>query len=239
VAGAPPPPPPAATTAKRSKGPLVLLGLVAIAVVVGAIAFAMSDDDDATDASGPVAQIDEDGTTTTEPDADDGDEPADDRTDDKAAVEQTGAPDPTDPQIYGDDAALDKLYDACKRGDMPSCDRLYRDSGFGTTYEAFGDTCGNRNRSQGYCTDLYPSSGGSSGGTAPAVRVSDGLADTSANGYGDDPDLDRFWNDCQAGAMTACDSLYLSAPAGTDYELYGATCGGRNDVQGYCTELYG
>ncbi|MDQ2650292.1 MAG: hypothetical protein M3Z03_12160, partial [Actinomycetota bacterium] len=219
--------------------PLVLLALVVVAVVAGAIIFAVSGDDDDSEASGPRDRIEQDGTTTTA-DEPDGDEDEDDAaaeagTDTKAAVEQTGAPNPGDPQRYGDDAALDKLHDACKGGDMPACDRLYRDSGFGTAYEAFGDTCGDRNRSQGYCTDLYPATGG----TTPSRAVSDGLADTTANTYGDDPDLDRFWDDCYAGAMTACDSLYLSAPSGTDYEVYGATCGGRNEVQGYCSELYG
>ena len=43
---------------------------------------------------------------------------------------------------YGDDAALDALYDQCAAGAMVSCDQLYLESPLGSEYEAFAVTCG-------------------------------------------------------------------------------------------------
>lgn len=45
---------------------------------------------------------------------------------------------------YGDNAALDALYDLCAEGLMASCDRLYLDSAPGSEYEQFALTCGDR-----------------------------------------------------------------------------------------------
>jgi hypothetical protein len=56
-----------------------------------------------------------------------------------------------EPFAYGDDAALDALWDACESGDMQACDDLYFDSPFGSEYEDFGDTCGNRQAPGQYC----------------------------------------------------------------------------------------
>ncbi len=56
---------------------------------------------------------------------------------------------------YGDDPALDVLYDSCKGGDMTACDDLYDQSPAGSEYEYFADTCGDR-RPTGtglYCTE--------------------------------------------------------------------------------------
>jgi hypothetical protein len=60
------------------------------------------------------------------------------------------------PQDFGDDPHLDSLWTACGQGDMASCDRLYYESGQGTKYEEYGDTCGYRNEPSGLCTELYP-----------------------------------------------------------------------------------
>ena len=57
---------------------------------------------------------------------------------------------------YGSDPGLDRLWDACDTGDMPACDDLYRYSPLGSAYEAFGDSCGERNEPDGWCEDLYP-----------------------------------------------------------------------------------
>ena len=45
---------------------------------------------------------------------------------------------------YGDDPALDALWDACAAGDGEACDDLYFQSPIGSEYEEFGDTCGGR-----------------------------------------------------------------------------------------------
>lgn len=48
-----------------------------------------------------------------------------------------------------------------------------------------------------------------------------------ADTYGDDPDLDALWDDCDAGDDFACDDLYVRSPIGSDYESFGSTCGER------------
>jgi hypothetical protein len=50
----------------------------------------------------------------------------------------------SDASTYGDDAALDELWDACEAGDGQACDDLYVQAPSGSEYERFGDTCGNR-----------------------------------------------------------------------------------------------
>jgi hypothetical protein len=45
---------------------------------------------------------------------------------------------------YGDDPALDALYDGCAGGSGAACDQLYTDSPVGSDYEAFALTCGER-----------------------------------------------------------------------------------------------
>lgn len=48
--------------------------------------------------------------------------------------------------------------------------------------------------------------------------------------YGDNPWLDGLYDDCGAGDGAACDRLYLVSPVGSEYELYGATCGARFEI---------
>jgi hypothetical protein len=45
-------------------------------------------------------------------------------------------------------------------------------------------------------------------------------------------------DDCSYGDPYSCDALYWFSPLGSDYEAYGATCGGLFDWQyGRCSEL--
>jgi hypothetical protein len=44
--------------------------------------------------------------------------------------------------------------------------------------------------------------------------------------YGDDNQLDRMWRACERGDWVACDDLYLESPVGSEYEFFGASCGG-------------
>ncbi|MDD9205924.1 hypothetical protein PU560_05495 [Georgenia sp. 10Sc9-8] len=48
------------------------------------------------------------------------------------------------PAGYGEDPALDRLWDRCESGDGAACDDLFWDSPVGSRYEEFGDTCGER-----------------------------------------------------------------------------------------------
>jgi hypothetical protein len=68
-------------------------------------------------------------------------------------------------------------------------------------------------------------------------RVAAELAMTSAVwSYGDSPLLDQLWDACDAGTGSACDELFDASPVGSDYEEFGVTCGGRDDVLD-CEEL--
>ncbi len=123
------------------------------------------------------------------------------------AVEGTG---------YGDDPALDALYDRCDEGDPVACDDLYLDAPIDSEYESFGSTCGNRQ---------------------PALHG--GCEAEEAGHYGDDPALDGLYDRCQTGDMTACDTLYYEAPIDSEYEEFAVTCGNReipSNGGGYCEE---
>ena len=61
-----------------------------------------------------------------------------------------------------------------------------------------------------------------------------------ANGFVDSCDtlLYLLVDDCYYGDPYSCDALYWISPVGSDYEAYGATCGGLFDWQyGRCIEL--
>lgn len=114
-------------------------------------------------------------------------------------------------RAYGDDPALDALWDACEDGDLGACDLLFWDSIVGSDYEHFGATCGERAElSNGSCW----------------AALGPGGPDMPTD-YGDDPVLDALWDACDAGDLTRCDDLYWSTPIDSAYERFGATCGGR------------
>jgi hypothetical protein len=121
-------------------------------------------------------------------------------------------PEDVGPYAYGDDPALDALWDDCAAGDDAACDELYRVSPVGSEYEEFGDTCGG-------------SSAG--GGCVPE--------DVGPYAYGDDPALDAMWDDCAAGDDAACDELYRVSPVGSEYEEFGDSCGGSSEGGGCAT----
>lgn len=127
---------------------------------------------------------------------------------------------------YGDDPALDALWDACENEDWQACDDLYDQSPIGSEYEAFGDTCGNRQEAgtTTYCTEAF------GGGTT-----------TDGTSYGDDPALDALWDSCEGGDYQACDDLFTQSPADSEYEAFGDTCGNRQDPHTgvLCTEALG
>jgi len=126
---------------------------------------------------------------------------------------------------HGDNATFDALWDACAAEDWASCDQLYLDSPFGSEYESFGDTCGNR-------TD----------GSADCVVALGGAVDpnnTSGNNYGDNAYLDGLWDSCTAEDWQACDDLYLQSDVGSGYKAYGDTCGNKYvaGTQDYCVDV--
>ena len=62
-----------------------------------------------------------------------------------------------------------------------------------------------------------------------------------ANGFADSCAtlLDLLVENCYYGSAIDCDLLYYITPRDSDYEAYGATCGGRfgSEYAGRCSEL--
>lgn len=130
-------------------------------------------------------------------------------------VDRPGSVWSTDGETYGDDPALDALWDACEAEDWEACDDLYFRSGGGTEYERFGETCGGRTDGTSLCT----------------VELGGALPDPSdgAGTYGDDAALDALWDACGGGDGAACDELYSVSGIGTEYERFAMTCGGTRE----------
>lgn len=61
----------------------------------------------------------------------------------------------------------------------------------------------------------------------PTSAAPSSAAPVADGGYGSDPVLDDLYDKCNSGDNDACDDLYLSSPAGSEYEDFGNTCGGR------------
>ena len=55
---------------------------------------------------------------------------------------------------YGDNAHLDRLWDACAAGDPASCDELYAAAPPGSDYAQYGMTCGGRTDGSAECVAL-------------------------------------------------------------------------------------
>jgi hypothetical protein len=120
------------------------------------------------------------------------------------------------PSERGQDPRLDVLWEECAGGDLSACDDLYRESPVGSDYERFGDTCGNRTEGGAWCSEVSE----------------------EPLGYGDDPYFDALWEACAEGDMTACDTLYVEAPIGSEYEEFGYTCGMEADGTEWCVEAF-
>ena len=118
---------------------------------------------------------------------------------------------------YGDDPALDSLWNSCDTGELDACDALRVNTLYGTGYETYGATCGGRTTDelQGNCDGELP---------FPYI-------------YGDDRTLDALADACKAQDWAACDELYGASPPGSAYAAFGATCGRRMEpVNGSCEE---
>lgn len=140
---------------------------------------------------------------------------------DSSSSESSPSETRADSGTYGSDPELDKLWDECAAESFESCDDLYLTAAAGSDYEQFGATCGNRGDGYGSCALL-------GGVSNPAEE----------GAFGSDVGLDLLWTECEGGDMTACDDLYLGSPVGSQYEEFGATCGGRGDAEGECFLRY-
>jgi len=61
-------------------------------------------------------------------------------------------------------------------------------------------------------------------------RFTDPQYNSSVHEYGDDARLDALYDSCRGGDDDACHDLFLGSPSGSEYEDFGATCGGREIV---------
>lgn len=132
--------------------------------------------------------------------------------------------------IYTD--TQETLHTECEAGDLAACDTLYLVAPSGSEYEQFGRTCGDRGGSAGMCSTYTLDSDGDLVAPEPAVEDP---GSSSADTYGDDPELDALWDACAAGDNQACDDLYMDSPFGSEYEEFGDTCGGRSDGSTFCS----
>jgi len=59
-------------------------------------------------------------------------------------------------------------------------------------------------------------------------------------GLGTDGHLDNLASNCHGGSMQACDDLFDESPVGSQYELYGDTCAGRQPAGTglYCSDAF-
>lgn len=108
---------------------------------------------------------------------------------------------------YGSDPVLDALYDDCAGGDYAACDELYDKSPLGSDYEAFADSCGERNDPQGYCVDVYGDGDGSTTTTSDGAGTDSSLPvdfeKILADTYQEMFDLSRDKAECLAQSLGA------------------------------------
>ena len=72
----------------------------------------------------------------------------------------------------------------------------------------------------------------------PAALVrAPALFDPDDSPPGDDPALDELWVVCGQGSASACNALLYESPAGSDYEAFAFSCGGRENL--HCSVLLG
>jgi hypothetical protein len=133
-----------------------------------------------------------------------------------------------EPFTYGDDPELDALWDECEAGSADACDSLWLESPVDSEYEEFGYSCGGKvpEGEAMSCSEVLGESGEEPTGGEP-------------NTYGDDPELDALWDECDGGSADACDQLFLDSPSGSEYEDFGWSCGGRvpEDEIEVCSEI--
>ncbi|MEV7971690.1 DUF4190 domain-containing protein [Cellulomonas sp. NPDC089187] len=154
-----------------------------------------------------------------------------------------------------------ELRDECASGEMSSCDVLYLRADATNADEEFGATCGDRTGSSdlditpGTCSWYQVENGelvdpldfGDLGTDLGSDDTADDLDDSTdlsdyagildAETYGDNAVLDGYWDECEAGDDSSCDTLYMVAPSGSEYESFGDTCGGRQEASTgeYCS----
>ncbi len=157
---------------------------------------------------------------------------------------EVGVPSESSAQNYGDDAALDALYDACESGDLAACDELFLVSPFGSDYETFALSCGDSRSDPAYGTcglqeefdDEVDAEAAEAQAQADA-EAAEAQAQADAEAAESDAEVAGLVEGCDGGSMSDCDELGLIADFGTDaYDSF-ETCGGRYpDAYGDCVD---
>lgn len=134
-----------------------------------------------------------------------------------------GIPGGRPPTGVSGDPELDVLARECFGARLSSCDELYASSDRGTSYETYAQTCGGRlvdlvERVQPSCDLRFNDPVGAEPVPSPGV-------------LGDSERFDQLVEQCAAGSMKDCDELFYRSDLNTDYENFGATCGGRFAAQ--------
>ena len=88
-----------------------------------------------------------------------------------------------------------------------------------------------------YVEDLQASCERAAKLSEPAEETPGEIPFAGPQTYGDDAELDRLWNGCEAGDGAMCDALFETAPVDSEYESFGVTCGNREGVLN-CAELW-
>jgi len=131
-----------------------------------------------------------------------------------------GVPEGRPPEGVSGDPELDVQARECFASRLSSCDELYASSDRGTTYELYAQSCGGRLAE--VVEEVQPSCD---------LRFNDPVASEPvappAEPLGDSDRLDALVERCADGDLRACDELFYRSELNTDYENWGATCGGR------------
>ena len=67
-----------------------------------------------------------------------------------------------------------------------------------------------------------------------SYAVVTGAVGTGAQAYGEDPLLDDLYDKCEAGDGRACDLLFVTSTAGSEYNALALDCAGRGDGISFC-----
>ena len=149
-----------------------------------------------------------------------------------------------------EDDAVFTLIATCAIGDMQTCDDLYRQSEPTSEYRTVGDTCAGRQpeNTGALCVNAFPAweqlsvvPDGTDSGSITTVPAGPAGEPTDPTGLGDDVAFNTLAQNCFEGDFASCDDLYWRSDLGSEYETYGATCGGRlaERISGGCAEQLG
>ena len=119
-----------------------------------------------------------------------------------------------DGYVYGTNIIGDYLWDLCSEEIFWACDSLFDLELFlpvGGEYTNFGETCGDQVEIDVWCVEYFESS----------IPIS----------YGDDPNLDKLYDECAQGNGDSCDMLFLASWGSEEdeYFQFAATCGNTED----------